>query len=467
MKSIKRRIETFQFYDPKGIEKHLQKMAAKGWMLDDITSVFWVYKRIEPTTLHFNVAYFNSASDYDPSPSTEQCTFYDYCRDAGWQFVASQQVMQIFYSTKEDPTPIETEPRSSLQTIHQGFKKSVLYANLALILYGIFQLHLLYRYITSDLAVSLASYGTILSTCICLLLSILALLKIVGYGYWYFTAKKSIERENYYDEQPPLFSVFRRLDQALLVMILLVVLLFSFTSTWGVFIPISIGTIYIIYSIVIRIRGTLKNSSVSKHSNQVATGVITVLLSFVAIPLLIMTLTSIIGTTSEHNTYSYTTSSGNHVTYDIYDDTLPLEISDIYTSSYSMFSKEYNRIHSLLSTYIQGSQESIPFDSAGPRLHYEVSILHIPSLITPVLDASVYEYETYMSPEELLESGLSFVPIDPSPWKADDAYQSKDVNGFNNNYILRWGNRIAKIRTNFPLDSSMMDTIQKKLRDIS
>ena len=43
MKELKRRLETFSFYDHTGIEKHLEDMAEKGWLLSKTNRFFWVY----------------------------------------------------------------------------------------------------------------------------------------------------------------------------------------------------------------------------------------------------------------------------------------------------------------------------------------------------------------------------------------------------------------------------------------
>ena len=55
MRDTKRRIEAFSFYDHTGIEAHLEKMAAKGWLLERMTGVGWVYRRIEPGRVKFTV----------------------------------------------------------------------------------------------------------------------------------------------------------------------------------------------------------------------------------------------------------------------------------------------------------------------------------------------------------------------------------------------------------------------------
>ena len=69
MKNRKRRVELLSFYDHVGISRHLEKMAAKGWMLEKITNLGWVYRRIEPKQLHFTVSYYSKASEFDPEPT--------------------------------------------------------------------------------------------------------------------------------------------------------------------------------------------------------------------------------------------------------------------------------------------------------------------------------------------------------------------------------------------------------------
>lgn len=467
MRSIKRRIENFQFYNPGGIEQHLENMAAKGWMLDEIGSIFWVYKRIEPTILRFNIAYFNGASDYDPSPSNDQWNFYDYCREAGWNFVTSQNVMQVFYTSDPDVTPIETDPHTSLQTIHNAFKKKGLSIHLVLILYSLFQLYTLYSTVSRNLAINLANFGILLSILIFIELPVIALLKIIGYSYWYYKAKKSVRRQNTYTDNPRLFSLLRHLEQVFYGIFVVVAVCFALTSTYGFLLPLVLIIIFIIYSIAIRIRNILKEASVSKRTNQIATAVITMLLSFICIPIIIVLFDSTIDSKHTRIEYTYTAPNGSETNYDVYHDTLPLEIDDIYDHSQTMYSKEYRRFHSVFSTYIEGRQNAIPFDSDGPELTYHVSIIHVPILVEPVLNGSISQYSRYIPHEDLLNSGLSFVPIDSSSWDADDAFQSKQNSGYSNHYILRWGNRIATIRTSFPINDSMKIIIQKKLRDLS
>ena len=133
MKNRKRRVEPLSFYDYVGISRHLEKMAAKGWMLEKITNLGWVYRRIEPKQLHFTVSYYSKASEFDPEPTEDQKTFYDFCAHTGWQLACTSAQLQIFYNERENPTPIETDAKLEVQAIHASAKKSFIPAYLALL----------------------------------------------------------------------------------------------------------------------------------------------------------------------------------------------------------------------------------------------------------------------------------------------------------------------------------------------
>ena len=140
MKETKRRLETFSFYDRTGLEAHLARMAAEGWLVEKIGQFFWYYRKIEPKTLTFSVTYFPKASQFDPRPSEEQETFYDFCAHTGWVLAAANAQLQVFYNERPDPVPIETDPVQEVETIHRAMKKSFLPAQLLLAVCGGFKI---------------------------------------------------------------------------------------------------------------------------------------------------------------------------------------------------------------------------------------------------------------------------------------------------------------------------------------
>ena len=46
-------LQYFGFYDLDGMGRHLEKMAARGWMLEKMTTFGWHYRRMEPKRLRF------------------------------------------------------------------------------------------------------------------------------------------------------------------------------------------------------------------------------------------------------------------------------------------------------------------------------------------------------------------------------------------------------------------------------
>lgn len=65
MRQTKRRMELLSFYDHTGIERHLARMARKGWKVEKINNSFWTYRRIEPQELQVAV-------DMSWEPTAEQ-----------------------------------------------------------------------------------------------------------------------------------------------------------------------------------------------------------------------------------------------------------------------------------------------------------------------------------------------------------------------------------------------------------
>ena len=133
MKDTKRQFKMFSFFDFDGITAHMEKMAADGWMLEQSTNRYWIYRRTEPKKLKFAVTYFPQASEFDPHTTEELQAFNEFCQSAGWKPAASMAQMQIFYNENENPIPIETDPMVQVDTIHKAMKKNFIPSSLLMI----------------------------------------------------------------------------------------------------------------------------------------------------------------------------------------------------------------------------------------------------------------------------------------------------------------------------------------------
>ena len=130
----------YSFYDSQGIAAHLERMAARGWMVDSISGAFWRYRAIEPSQLHFAVTYFPKASSFDPGPTEGQQVFADYCAQVGWEPAVRWGQMQIFYTDQSDPVPLETDPVTQVENIRAAMRRNFLPGMLDTMALAIFQL---------------------------------------------------------------------------------------------------------------------------------------------------------------------------------------------------------------------------------------------------------------------------------------------------------------------------------------
>ena len=137
MKKTRRDWIPFSFYDHTGMEKHLEKMAQKGWMLEELTSFGWKYREIQPQKLHFSVSFDTRASEFEPEPTEEQYTFQEFCQRSGWKLAAASGQMQVFYNEEEDPLPIQTDPEMEVRMVGKLARRMVP-AYLILLVLGFF-----------------------------------------------------------------------------------------------------------------------------------------------------------------------------------------------------------------------------------------------------------------------------------------------------------------------------------------
>ncbi len=126
MKNIKRRIEFFSLYDHTNIEKHLEKMASKGWMIEIIGSTFWRYKRIEPQKLKFSVVYYPKDVNEGTVISADRQNFIDMCTSGGWNYVVNSGRMHVFCTENEYTPPIETDAEIQIECIHKFAKSEII-----------------------------------------------------------------------------------------------------------------------------------------------------------------------------------------------------------------------------------------------------------------------------------------------------------------------------------------------------
>lgn len=128
----KQRLENFVFYDTESVTAHLEDMAQKGWALADVTNPLWTYEEIPPEKRTYRTAFYPANQVYAPNAPEKQEEYIAYCEQAGWHYVTNWDNMLIFYTTAENPVPLETDEALRLEATHKAMKRSWLSVHVVL-----------------------------------------------------------------------------------------------------------------------------------------------------------------------------------------------------------------------------------------------------------------------------------------------------------------------------------------------
>ena len=190
----KREMVVYSFYDWTGWQRHLEKMAAKGWMLDKIGNFGVRYHRSEPREVQYAVTYCADASEFNPRKPESQQTFEEFCAEAGWVRAASWHQMQVFRAPVEAP-PMETDAGIQVKTVHASMKKNFIPSHVLLGVLALFQLLLRVASLCRDPLGELLTNTYLLQWVLWMLLLVFALGEIGTYAFWLRRARRMAWRE--------------------------------------------------------------------------------------------------------------------------------------------------------------------------------------------------------------------------------------------------------------------------------
>ena len=194
MRDVKRRIETYSFYDRSAISSHLEAMAAKGWQLERMSNLTWTYRRAQPQKLHYAVTYYPSGSAFDPVPNGDNADFYELCAHQGWEFVTAFAEMQIFVNSRPDPVPLETDPAVDLVAIEKSAKRRLTKPYWVILALGVVGAFLGIGGFINDPVYSLSGVWGLPMGVVFLLLGIDAAAELSSYYRWRALARAAAER---------------------------------------------------------------------------------------------------------------------------------------------------------------------------------------------------------------------------------------------------------------------------------
>ncbi len=465
MRNRKRRMEAFSFYDHTGISKHLEKMASQGWMIEKISNFGWLYQKIEPKKLHFNVTYYPKASEFDPEPSEEQKSFYDFCEYTGWKLACASAQMQVFYNEKENPTPLETDPVIEVDTLHKACKKT-LFPSLILLLFLVilnFGVVSLNMYLDP---ISLFATPVKISTILCyIILFIYCIAEFITYFIWYTKAKKVAENGIFLET--PNTTI---LQKALLICTLIILLYWTvpliLNDSFGrIVVVLSFLYIGTLIYLVNTIKNYLKRRKTATGTNRILTFLSSFILSFT----LMIALTFFTFWGIEHGLFNNDEETYEHngETFVIHNDELPLCVEDIFNIKYEEYNKELRTNESfLLAEYV--IRQHARFDAEKykemPTLDYTIVIVKAPFLYDTCKNELFNRGDNTWDnswPEEMV---CTYKSIDPTIWKATEVYTLYFADGtLDNRYLLCYDDYLIDIEFDRELTEEQIAIVVEKL----
>lgn len=449
MKSKKRELCLFSYYDFAGIAHHLEDMAQQGWQLEKIGGTLWHYRRAEPSAIRYAVVYFANASDLDAAPSQAQKDFWEMCQSTGWQLAAHRSQMQIFCNPDLDAIPIETDPVVQVENIHASMKKTVVLSHLVVMVSAL--VALFSQFSTSDtIRDFLSSPFTLGSVLIWGALALHCGWEVLGYLLWHRKAMAAACEEG--TLLPPRSRKWR---QILLLAVCGIYVFFLLLCSIQGILP-SFSLLYgVVYAALlmgsIRISQLLmQKKGVSATTNRMISVIVAVAvclaMTFGMVKLVLSDRVNLRiwgHTNAETITYTW----GNHTyTYDFYRDALPLTIEDLLgTEPDPKYSRQLNVSGTpLLTEYT--IRQRIPYyeDTDKPDLIYTIWEMGLDCLYEPV-KKSFFNAETYTIHGFTFTFDNEWRGIDAAPWGALDAYQYYLDGEPYSTYLLCYEERFVEI----------------------
>ncbi len=433
MKDIKREMLLFSMYDRTGLQKHFEKLAAEGWMLEDIGNCFIRYRRSEPRRIHFCVSYYYKASAFDPYPTEEEQEFRDLCAHTGWEVAASNGKLLVFYNEREDPIPIETDPALEVDAIHKAMMRSTILANAVCLLPALLGLWLSIGQLVTDPVGWLSRpYGSFSLLCWLVLLLLLGV-ELGGYFLWRRRALKAAEQGVFYPTPNhfPLQAVGLGVVAIALVGYLIDVLLQS-SPLMKLITFVMLGWTALVYLGVNGTRILLKRKGVSRGVNRAATLAVDVALAFGLLAVIVFFTIRAAGSSLLDDSIYL---SGDP----------PLSVSDLADVDLDGYLTRRTGDETVLLGQYEVFQHvdwrrDDP-DLALPSLEYTVTEVKLPFLYSWCRDRLYHEDDKYGE-----KFGYGYKAVDPAPWGAMEAWERVyDDGGRTNRFLLCYGRSIVLI----------------------
>ena len=451
MSKLTYRLNQFAFYDRERIQKYLEAMAQKGWILDKTGATFWRYRKETPRRIHVSILYVADGSTYNPAPTAGEELLEDLSTDHGWQLLGRWGQMQIFYSEEENPQPLETDPVSQVEAIHRSMKKSGIPTARWQIVNGLILLGMMLFQLFTFPVDYLSQGFWIWLVPDAVLMTLMGVTSLVSWNLWYRKATDIAQEGRY-------ISVWNaRWINLILggaIWILLVLMILSYNGKYGFFALCLVPVIAAVF-FVKWLTKAMKESGVKGKTNfRVGIG------ASVVMSLVVIALVSFIGI-KYHLTFN-SKPVGTYTIYgielDVFADEIPLRVEDLTNTKQKEWSTEDHTQKSFLIANHQYRQWALTQEDV-PELTYQVIDIKLPSVYAlcknDLLDS---RKDTVKNGEVLFVN--HYEPIDPTLWGAKEAYQELWDNKLSSQYIICYEDKIVQLNPNWNLTADQITIVR-------
>lgn len=239
----------------------LEAQAEKGWLFCGFGGYGWKFRRIEPQKLRFSVVYFSTSDKENLDEKVKMEEFRDFCAHDGWKFAGASESMHVFYSEKEEPTPIQTDPVLEVESIVKaqgnGMGKSLTLLSVILLLFAFF----VWQESKGSVILLLTYQWGVWTILLCVTGLLETLIFTVKFKIWEKNARRQAVEYGEFLDESPMMALTNWVAFGWLV---LVVAALIFAAGWKVFLW-RIGTWGLMLAAVCIAWGRLKEKNYDKQ----------------------------------------------------------------------------------------------------------------------------------------------------------------------------------------------------------
>lgn len=447
----------------KEIEQKLERYAGKGLVLEKMGPYLWTFKKTEPQNLKYTVTYFAEGSVFNPHPTDNQQTYFDYAKAAGWDFVCEYNQMQIFSSSLENPPEFETDEKEKLENIHECMKKSFVVSQLLMLVVFALNLFLRLNSLTQNPTDFLSSNINLAILLMFFSIILYSSYTLINYYMWYKKSQKSVAMGgsiiDNFNKRRRYFNIGYLIFLLSLVGYMFICLL---TNTSFGIIALSVAQVPLFALVFWGSITLLKRRKIPARSNRIISISLLTLTSVLYLSFIFYSISQF--SFPERSNKQYTTVDwemydGMTIEYRLYNDKIPLTCEDLYGHiNFEQYSYEADEEDTPMLHRSHYSQTRPPMKNAPPELEYSIYKPNfefvkkiVVSDLTKLHDWSDRKLETLDNAIFSTEKAYSFY------------YEEANGKLFSGEYILVYTDKVIRIEVETPFTEEQIEIVKSKL----